>query len=118
REEGPDAMTTTTRVPAPSLNDFTAALLRAAGADESEARAVGECLVWCDLVGLPNQGVWRLPLLLRNLVQGAITSPCHYELRELSPSCATIRGRGGFGHYLCRSAMDHAVELARRHGVS
>ena len=106
------------RVSAASLRDFSYGILCAAGADRQEARVVADCLVWSDLAGLPNQGVWRLPLLLRNLQQGAISSPCGYELRQLSPGCAAIRGKGGFGHYLCRRAMEHAVEIAGRQGVS
>lgn len=105
-------------VSAASLRDFSSRILFAGGADEHEARVVAECLVWSDLAGLPNQGVWRLPLLLRNLQQGAIASPCNYELRQLAPACAAIRGRGGFGHYLCRQAMEHAVEIAVRQGTS
>lgn len=107
-----------TRVSTAALRDFSSRMLCAAGANGQEAAVVADCLVWSDQAGLPNQGLWRLPLLLRNMQQGGIRSPCNYEIDRISSACAMIRGGSGFGHYLCQQAAEHAVELARQEGIA
>ncbi len=101
----------------PQLTDLAAKILGAAGADEGEAGALAEILVWCDAVGRPNQGVWRLPILTQRLEMGLFESPCRPQIHQTAPSLAVFDGDNGLGHVVARGAMDHAIAMARETGI-
>ncbi len=99
------------------LRNLTGEILVASGADEKEAVILAEILVWCNQVGRPNQGVWRLPLLTRRFRENLIKSPCTPEFEQSSPSITLIDADQGSGHYIGHIAMQRAITIARETGV-
>lgn len=101
-----------------ALRDFTGALLEANGCDPAQAKAVARILTWCNQMGRPNQGVWRLPLFCRRLRAGLIKAPCAPRFEQLTPAIGRVDGDGGFGHYVAEQAMEKTIHLAEKTGVS
>ncbi len=119
-------MTTASR-PAPPFRDarvhlddlvrFGRDLAKAAGVPEQEAEVLAETLGWCDLRGQQTQGFYLLPILLKRLRLGKLSSPADMRWRTTGPSTGTLDARHGFGQIAARLAMDHAVRLARETGA-
>ncbi|MGQ9426626.1 Ldh family oxidoreductase [Gilvimarinus sp. DZF01] len=105
------------RVSPQALHMFSKDLLCSAGSDCSEAEIVSEVLVWCDRVGRPNQGVWRLPVLCDRLERGLYETPCKPVIEMRGPSLALLDGRAGQGHFVAAKAMEHAIAIARHGGI-
>ncbi|MEX1034147.1 MAG: Ldh family oxidoreductase [Cellvibrionaceae bacterium] len=103
---------------AEALRQFSRSVLVAAGSDPAEATVVADVLVWCDEVGRPNQGVWRLPVLCERLQRGLFESPCHPHMELKTVSLATLDGRAGQGHYVAYQAMNNAIALAKAEGIA
>jgi ureidoglycolate dehydrogenase (NAD+) len=91
--------------------------LETAGAAPEQAQAVAEVLVWSDLVGRGNQGVWRLPILCERLRRGGIRGDARPKFERLGPAVGLVHGGGGAGHHVARVAMEHAIRLAQDQGV-
>jgi ureidoglycolate dehydrogenase (NAD+) len=101
-----------------ALQAFSRKLLEAAGSDAREAAVVAEILVWCDSVGRPNQGVWRLPILCERLSRGLFESPCRLQTEMKSKAIAIIDGGAGQGHFVAFRAMEQAIQLASDQGIA
>ncbi|MHC4958261.1 MAG: Ldh family oxidoreductase [Planctomycetota bacterium] len=107
----------TVRVPLEALERFARDVLVAAGASEDDAAQVAETLLWCDRCGKKTQGLSRLPILVRRLRAGAITTPAPMSLEKTAATTARLDAANGFGSVAGRRAMDEAVAMAREHGV-
>lgn len=99
------------------LANLVRSILIANGADASEAVVVADAMVWCDLMGRPNYGAWRLPTLIQRLSHGHIKSPCHLRFVKTAPALGILDGDQGFGHFVGHRAMQEAIELARQSGA-
>jgi ureidoglycolate dehydrogenase (NAD+) len=100
------------------LKNLSRSLLQAAGANADSASKMADCLVWCNQIGLPNQGVWRLPILCKNLENGGIAKQSAFTIESLTPSCNTLVGQGGFGHIYAQEAMALACSTAKQQGIA
>jgi LDH2 family malate/lactate/ureidoglycolate dehydrogenase len=78
---------------------------------------VAEVLVWSDLMGRPEQGVWRVPVYLKRLKRGLISSPCSARAIAARNAVVVIDGGDGFGQVVGRLAMNRAIDLAAQYGV-
>jgi LDH2 family malate/lactate/ureidoglycolate dehydrogenase len=105
------------RVPVEALQRFVEEALSAAGADRREAPVIASALIWSDLIGRGNHGVWRLPAYLKRLQRGLIVSPCEPASTRPAPAVVLVDGRGGFGHYVGHVAMTRAIEVAAEQGI-
>lgn len=99
------------------LRQFSQAVLVAAGSDSREAAAVADVLIWCDSVGRPNQGVWRLPILCERLSQGLFETPCKLRVEMKTRSLGTADGGAGQGHFVARKAMEEVIGIAQAEGI-
>lgn len=99
------------------LVEFAERLLHASKVDETQARELAEMLVWCNAMGRPNQGVWRLPILCKRAAMGLINCPCEPSFEKKGQSLMIMDGDSGFGHYVAKVAMLKAIEIARETGV-
>ena len=100
------------------LLDFSKRVLIASGADTQEAAVVAQILVWSDLIGRDNQGVWRLPILSQRISQKLVSTPCNYKIENVSSSAILIDGKMGMGHYLAYKGMEKAIEIAKDTGIA
>jgi len=88
-----------------------------AGVDPREAVVLAEVVVWSDMIGRPEQGVWRLPTYLKRFKLGLIRSPCHARILARKKAVSIVDGRNGFGQVIGRLAMRRAIRLASDFGV-
>ena len=107
----------TITVAAADLRTYAVALMRAHGVDDVQARSVAENLVWSELVGRPNFGLLRLPVLLKRVGAGVLRCPCAPRFERIGDSLERLDGNDGFGHYVAEIATRRAMELARATGV-
>jgi ureidoglycolate dehydrogenase (NAD+) len=105
------------RVDADALKGFAQAIMRAGGVDEEQIRSVSGNLIWSDLVGRPNFGVLRLPILMERVNRGLLRCPCHPRFEPLSATVECLDGDGGFGQHVAEIGMLRAIELAGAGGV-
>lgn len=96
---------------------FTGDLLRASGVDGGEAEIIARVLVWCQMIGRPTQGLWRLPVYSRRVREGLIKSPCRPVFEKKSDCVYLLNGGHGLGQYLGHVAMAKALALSKAHGV-
>lgn len=92
-------------------------MARHAGVDRREAASLAEVLVWSDMIGRPEQGVWRLPTYLKRFKRGLISSPSKPRTMARKKAVALLDGRNGFGQVVGRLAMGQAIRLAEKFGV-
>ena len=100
------------------LIEFTQNVLVAAGASSASAARMANILVWCNQAGLPNQGVWRLPIFCKNLAGGGIASKSSFSTQALTDNCLHIQAEGGFGHIYAEEAINLASETAQKQGIA
>ena len=105
------------RVGADELRAFAFDILSKHGVDTDQAGSVADAMIWCELVGRPNFGISRLPILTRRVEMGLIKAPCNLTFEESAPAVHLLDGDAGFGHHVCRRAMERAIDLARTNGV-
>lgn len=105
------------RVDADALKGFAQAIMRACGVDEVQIRSVSGNLIWSDLVGRPNFGVLRLPILMERVKRGLLRCPCHPRFEPLSATMERLDGDAGFGQHVAEVGMRRAIDLARDHGI-
>jgi ureidoglycolate dehydrogenase (NAD+) len=105
------------RVDADNLKGFAQAIMRAGGVDDEQVRSVSGNLIWSDLIGRPNFGVLRLPILMERVKGGLLRSPCHPRFEPLSATVERLDGDGGFGQHVAEIGMRRAIDLARDHGI-
>src|SRR6266700_4271065 len=104
RTTTPSHFMTTLSIDHAALLDQARNILVGYGADQSEAAIVANAMVWSDLAGRPNQGVWRLSTLTQRLSQGHIKSPCQAQLSITAPAIGLLDGDQGCGHFVGHKA--------------
>jgi L-2-hydroxycarboxylate dehydrogenase (NAD+) len=103
--------------PAEALEDFVAALFKAHGLTEEDARFVAWCLVEADARGVISHGVGRVPIYLERLRRGLVKSRPALAIEELAPAVARLDGDDGLGFVVGRRGMAEAVRRARDFGI-
>ena len=99
------------------LIDFAAAVFRAHGVPESDARLFADSLVQADLWGHQSHGVLRLPWYAARLKSGVMAALTAPELVVDGGAVAVIDGHDGIGQVLAAKAMDEAIARAKEHGI-
>jgi LDH2 family malate/lactate/ureidoglycolate dehydrogenase len=100
-----------------TLQSWIESLVCQAGVDAKEATILAEVLVWADMIGRPEQGVWRLPTYLKRFRLGLISSPSKPRTVTRRNAVALLDGRNGFGQVVGELAMRRAIRLAVKFGV-
>lgn len=99
------------------LRSWIESLLIHAGVNRKEAALLAHVLVWSDMIGRPEQGIWRLPTYLKRFGLGLITSPCRVRALTRGKAVSLMDGGNGFGQVVGQLAMRRAIRLADRFGV-
>lgn len=105
------------RVRPDRLAAFCATVLERAGAPEPVARVVADSLVYADLRGVESHGVVRTEIYLRRIAEGMIDPHAAVALERDEGGTALVDGGNNFGAYVGVTALDLAIERAKRHGV-
>lgn len=99
-----------------SLVDFAAGSLAVSGSEAAEARIVADNLVQANRRAIDSHGLIRLPVYLRRLRAGRITTPARTRVVRETASTALVDGGGGWGAVAGKTAMELAVAKAREAG--
>jgi LDH2 family malate/lactate/ureidoglycolate dehydrogenase len=110
-------MTTSHSLQANYLHALTRRLFMAVGAPRHIADDVAEILVNANLAGHDSHGVLRIPTYLKQIEAGAIQPAAEPQVVQEGPNRLLVDGQGGFGHYTARTAMNLAIDKARRETV-
>jgi LDH2 family malate/lactate/ureidoglycolate dehydrogenase len=104
-------------VPPGALTDFCARVFQRAGVPGTVASVVAESLVYADLRGVESHGVVRTDIYLRRVAEGMIDPRAEIRLERDGGSTALVDGGNNFGAFVGATALDFAIERARKHGV-
>src|SRR5947199_9474965 len=104
-------------VQADRLTRIGAALLRAAGASEDEARTVTVGCVNANLAGHDSHGVIAIPTYIDRIKAGHIVPGAKWTIVQESPTTTVIDGHWGFGFHVNARAMALTIEKAKTANV-
>jgi ureidoglycolate dehydrogenase (NAD+) len=99
------------------LQDWSAALLAAAGLEADAAGTVAGTLVATSLRGVDSHGVARLPIYVERLRAGVLKGAPRPKVDRRDGAVAVVDGDGGPGQIAGLFATDLSVELAREVGL-
>jgi hydroxycarboxylate dehydrogenase B len=103
-------------IPAAALRTFVAAVFRATGSADSEARIIGDHLVDANLAGHESHGVIRVSKYIDWHAKGMVIANQHAVVIRETASNAVIDGRFGYGQVIGREAMELAIAKTRQSG--
>ncbi len=104
------------RLTAEELRDATAAVFRAAGAQDEDAATVAAALVDAELSDHPSHGLIRVVEYLRHIREGAIVPEAQPEIVEDRGAALVVDGNWGFGQVVATRATEWLIERTREHG--
>src|SRR5207253_4922089 len=107
----------TYRIPVADLRAFAAAVFRATGSTEDEARIVGDHLVDANLAGHDSHGVIRVAKYLDWHARGMVLANQHARVERESAANAVVDGGFGYGQVIGREAMALGIGKAKRAGL-
>lgn len=93
-----------------------AAILRAAGSNEDEARRVASNLVLANLTGHDSHGVGMLPRYVDSILEGGLQPNAHARVNLDAASILAIDGQRGYGQIVGEEAMVLGMQRARQTG--
>jgi LDH2 family malate/lactate/ureidoglycolate dehydrogenase len=100
-----------------NLGRFMQAAFAATGMNAADAAWCAECLVKTNLWGIDSHGVFRLPIYLERLTNGAVKPNPEIRAEKSFGALELLNGDDGMGFVVGRQAMVRAIALARTHGV-
>jgi uncharacterized oxidoreductase len=105
------------RMPVAELREFVAAVFRATGSADGEARIVADHLVDANLAGHASHGVIRVSKYVDWHAKGMVLANQHALVVRETMCNAVIDGQFGYGQVIGREAMDLAIAKARQSGL-
>src|ERR1700726_2860781 len=105
-------------VQADRLTRIGAALLRAAGASDEEAKAVAVGCVNANLAGHDSHGIIAIPTYIDRIKVGHIVPGAPWKIVQESPTTTVIDGHWGFGYVVNERAMRLTTEKAEKSNVA
>src|SRR3989442_5133462 len=100
------------------LEDFSRAILCAAGMPADRAMLVAQAVVAANLRGVDSHGVQLIPHYLPHLEAGFFNLTTDGKIISETATTMVYDGENGVGHWIARIAADHAIRLASGAGVA
>jgi uncharacterized oxidoreductase len=98
------------------LRDTVAAIVRAAGSSEAEARTVAHNLVLANLSGHDSHGVGMVPRYVDAVLEGGLKPNAAAKVQLDAGSLLTVDGQRGYGQVVGEQATRLAIERAQKTG--
>ena len=105
-------------LPVETLRAYARELLHAAGASAEHAALTADCLLFASLRGVDSHGLQLLTFYLDQLSDGRVDGQGVGRLVSESAACALYDGENALGQVVSARCSDHAVRLAREHGLA
>jgi len=86
------------------------------GIDKETAAQVADVLIYADLRGVSSHGVMRVEHYITRLKAGGITKNPEFSVEKRGLNHLLFKGDNGFGHVICKEAMDETIKIAKEHG--
>jgi len=99
------------------LADFARAVLEAAHVPREAAALVADSLVSANLRGVDSHGVQLLIWYVQQIQDGNIDVATVGEIASENGPCMVYDGLNGLGQVISNVCCDHAIRLARTHGL-
>ncbi len=99
------------------LTKFVHKLLTTIRVPEDAAGLVATSLVAASLRGVDSHGVQLLPFYVERMRDGGINTERRGHIASENGACLTYDGEGGIGQVVSAICCDHAVRLAKTHGM-
>jgi ureidoglycolate dehydrogenase (NAD+) len=96
---------------------LTTQVLVAHGLSDTDAQWVAQSLVQANLRGIDSHGVARLPHYIKRLENKSISANPEMRFTPKGTSIGIVDGDHGLGQLVMRKASNHAIDLAREHGI-
>ena len=103
---------------AEALRRITERILRAAGADESNAAQVADHLVCANLSGVDSHGIWHVLGYVQRIREGDVDPTAKPRVLRESPSSLLVGGSWTFGQVNAGYAMEKSIVKARDSGIA
>ncbi|RYL88113.1 ureidoglycolate dehydrogenase [Sporolactobacillus sp. THM7-4] len=91
--------------------------LKSVGIEKENAETVAEILVHADLRGVSSHGVLRTEHYVTRILKGGLNPHPDIKFKETGPSTGILDGDNGLGHINAKKAMEHAIEMSKKHGI-
>ena len=104
-------------VGASRLREWTVRVLVAAGVATEHALLVAASLVEASLRGVDSHGIHLLASYLEQIAAGDVDVAATGEIAVESGACMVYDGHNGLGQVVADICAEHAVRLAREHGL-
>lgn len=101
--------------PHQQITDIGAALFRARGASQEEARTASSTLVQSSLMGHDSHGAMRIPEYMGHIDEGSLKLGTRVEVKRTGPTTAEVDCGYGFGAVGGEQAIRTGIEIAREH---
>lgn len=92
--------------------------LQKAGLSEEHAEKAAEIMTWADERGYHSHGAVRVEYYAERISKGGITVAPKFEWKETGPCSAIFEGDNGCGYAAAASAMEKAIEMAKKNGIA
>ncbi|HLJ47169.1 MAG TPA: Ldh family oxidoreductase [Bryobacteraceae bacterium] len=99
------------------LTQFITKLLITIRVPQDAADLVAESLVAASLRGVDSHGVQLLPFYIERMRDGGINIERRGHIATENGACLTYDGEGGIGQVISAICSDHAVRIAKEHGI-
>lgn len=104
-------------IQAAPLTDFAAAVLSAAGVPQITSQLVAETLVAANLRGVDSHGVQLLIWYTEQIAARNVSVHHAGHIVNEDGGCMLYDGDNGIGQLISDTCCDHAIRLARDHGI-
>ncbi len=105
-------------IQADRLRRFATEILEAAKTPRDHAALIADSLVAANLRGVDSHGVQLLGLYVEGITLGNVDPIGTGRLHSESGACAVYDGENALGHVVSLHCCDHAVRIAKQHGMS
>ncbi len=100
------------------LKSFMIDCFRASGVPAPDAEVCADVLIAADLRGIDSHGIGRLKPFYIDRIRAGVQQPVtQVEFVRKGPATAVIDGHAGMAMVIAKTAMQHAVDCAKKYGV-
>jgi LDH2 family malate/lactate/ureidoglycolate dehydrogenase len=103
---------------AQSLRDYAQAMMQGVGVAPERAAFVAGSLVESNLRAVDSHGVQLLNFYIEHMQMGCMDLITEGHVVSESGGCMSYSGDNGIGQIVSNAACDHAIRLAKEHGIS
>jgi L-2-hydroxycarboxylate dehydrogenase (NAD+) len=101
-----------------TMEHFMIDVFKGVGVPEEDAKICAEILITADKRGIDSHGIGRLKPIYVDRIKLGVQSPItNFEIVKEGPTTAVIDGHDGMGHVISKTAMQMAIDKAKKYGM-